>query len=112
MEATRAVTTLAGTPGMAGSDDGVGADARFNGPSGLAADGAGNLYIADWGNHTLRKLALATGAVSTVVGRAGRQGVQLGPLPASLNAPTGVTALRNGNILISDSNENSILILR
>src|SRR5262249_18985584 len=49
------VTTLAGTAGMSGSADGTGATARFNRPTGVAADSAGNLYVADQGNDTIRK---------------------------------------------------------
>jgi hypothetical protein len=49
------VTTLAGAPGQYGSADGVGANARLSSPTGLASDGAGNLYVADTGNHTIRR---------------------------------------------------------
>ena len=61
MVATGAVTTLAGTAGMSGSTDDTGAAARFNVPYGLAADGAGNLFVADSLNHTIRKVVVATG---------------------------------------------------
>jgi hypothetical protein len=71
-----------------------------------------NLYIADFGNSPLRKLVIATREVFTVVGVAGQQGIRLGPLPGSLNAPTGVAMLKDGGILISDSTENSILVVR
>ncbi len=68
------VTTLAGTAGLAGSTDGVGANARFgNALRGLALDGAGNLFVADAANSTVRKIVLATGAVSTL-GTAGQAG--------------------------------------
>ncbi|HEX7939518.1 MAG TPA: hypothetical protein VF483_11075 [Gemmatimonadaceae bacterium] len=48
------VTTLAGTAGMVGSVDGTGAAARFNGPTGVAVDRAGNVYVADRDNQTIR----------------------------------------------------------
>ncbi len=64
--ATGAVTTIAGTPGMSGSADGVGAQARFSKPTALALDGSGNLYIIDGLNESVRKLELNTGTVSTV----------------------------------------------
>lgn len=52
--ATGAVTTLAGMAGVSGTANGAGAAARFRGPNGLALDGAGNLFVADTGNHVIR----------------------------------------------------------
>jgi sugar lactone lactonase YvrE len=49
------VTTLAGTPSLAGSTDGTGASALFNGPSGIAVDGSGNLYVDDTDNDLVRE---------------------------------------------------------
>jgi sugar lactone lactonase YvrE len=49
------VTTIAGLAGMIGSADGPGPQARFNGPTGIAVDNAGNIYVADTNNHTVRK---------------------------------------------------------
>ena len=60
------ITTLAGSD-AADSTDGPGALARFNAPSGIALDRAGNLLIADTGNATLRKIGL-NGVVTTVAG--------------------------------------------
>jgi DNA-binding beta-propeller fold protein YncE len=62
--ADRAVTTLAGT-GEAGYLDGAGAEARFSGPSGIAAVG-GKLYVADTDNHAIRRIDLATRRTQTV----------------------------------------------
>src|SRR5476649_1273459 len=50
------VTTIAGTPGSSGTSDGTNSVAKFNTPSGIAVDGPTNLYVADWGNHTIRKI--------------------------------------------------------
>lgn len=62
---TGAVRTLAGTPEAAGNADGIGAAARFSKPKGLALDGAGRLYVIDALNESVRRVTIATGAVST-----------------------------------------------
>ena len=62
--------TLAGTAGPPDITDGTGAAARFNTPFGLAADGSGDLFVADEFNHTIRKISRA-GVVTTFVGQAG-----------------------------------------
>ena len=56
------LTTVAGSDFVAGSSDGTGSAALFNSPQGLADDGAGNVYVADAGNHTIRKVVVATGS--------------------------------------------------
>ena len=86
---TGVVTTLAGVAGMTGSTDGVGAAARFNAPSGLAVDNGGNLYVADTGNDTIRKITPAA-VVTTIVGRPGQNGFVPGALPGLLSAPKSV----------------------
>jgi hypothetical protein len=83
------VTTLAGIAGITGSTDGTGVVARFDDPSAVAVDGAGDLYVADIGNDTIRKITPA-GAVTTIVGHAGEQGFVPGPLPGVLSGPQSV----------------------
>ena len=68
------ITTLAGPPGGAGWFDGTGSGARFNSPSSVAADRAGNVYVADRSSHTIRKIEAATGVVTTLAGLAGNSG--------------------------------------
>jgi hypothetical protein len=58
-------TTLAGSAGATGTADGTGAAARFNGPSGVGVDAAGNVYVADTFNSALRKITPA-GVVTTI----------------------------------------------
>lgn len=79
------VSTLAGSAGQPGSEDGVGADARFNSPLDVAVDTSGNVYVADRG-HTIRKVS-SSGVVSTVVGTPGRSGFIEGALPGVISAP-------------------------
>lgn len=87
--ATGAVTQIAGqttpTPFLAsdsGSNDGTGnGNARFNQPSGMTYDPSGILYVADRENNKIRKLVLATGAVSTIAG--GGSGSQTGYIDAA-----------------------------
>ena len=65
-------TTMAGLANS-GSEDGPGSDARFNYPVGVAVDAAGNVYVADTSNHTVRKMA-PEGVVTTLAGAAGQAG--------------------------------------
>lgn len=89
--ATGAVTTLAGTAGANGSTNGTGAAARFNSPNGITSDGT-NLYVVDSANHTIRKIVIATGAVTTIAGAAGRADTNDGTgAAASFFFPTGIT---------------------
>jgi hypothetical protein len=107
--ATGAVSTLAGTAGMPGSSDGTGAAARFSYPIRVTNDGAGNLYIADTFNSTIRKVVITTGAVTTPIGVPGQLGVVPGPLPASLRCPSGVFAVSTKEIAITDACADAIL---
>jgi sugar lactone lactonase YvrE len=100
------VSTLAGMAGMSGSADGTGAAARFQSPYGLTADSAGNLYAADSGNSTIRKITPA-GVVSTVLGRAGQAGLVLGPLPTTLGTDAGWVSAIGDKLFIST--ENSVV---
>jgi hypothetical protein len=96
--ATGAVTTLAGMAGLTGGTDGIGTVARFYGLTGLALDGTGNLYIADAGNSTLRKVVVATGAVTTLAGSLGLPGSTDGiGTAARFNHPAGMAIDGAGN---------------
>lgn len=105
---TAVVTTLAGTAGSSGGEDGSGSEARFSDPIGLAIDGMGNLLVADFYNHAIRKVVLDSATVTTVVGSSHRLGVAPGPLPASLSGPIGLAFVAPGMLFITDA-ENAVL---
>ncbi|HZV63367.1 MAG TPA: hypothetical protein VFG03_00440 [Telluria sp.] len=98
-----ALAPFAGTAGVSGSADGSGAAASFNQPRGLAADGKGNVYVADTLNYTLRKITPA-GLVSTVAGVASVPGVKTGPLPGGLAGATAVALDANGIVYLTSGN--------
>jgi sugar lactone lactonase YvrE len=88
---TGAVTTLAGSAGTSGAADGTGTAASFNRPLGITTDGT-NLYVTDSGNNTIRKIVIATGAVTTLAGTAGTMGSSDGTgAAARFYFPTGIT---------------------
>jgi sugar lactone lactonase YvrE len=96
------VTTLAGASGDAGSTDGTGSAARFFGPAGLAVDGSGNLWVADDGNSTIRKIS-PSGEVTTFAGAAGRSDSRDGVGGAArFSRPMGVAIDRDGNLIVAD----------
>ncbi len=97
------VTTLAGYGTRSGFADGTGTAAQFNTPSAVVLDATGNLYVADTGNHTLRKIT-SLGVVTTVAGRTGVQGFQPGPLPGGLSSPQGLALTPDGDLVISTGN--------
>jgi streptogramin lyase len=98
------VTTLAGTAGSLGSADGTGSAARFYNPWGVAVDGSGNVYVADYGNHTIRKITPA-GVVTTLAGTAGSQGSADGTGSAArFSFPLGVAVDGSGNVYVAENN--------
>lgn len=109
---TGTISTVAGdgNPGFA-NDGTAGTTAEVNNPAGIVLDGAGNLYIADSGNHAVRKLTLATGTLTTVAGQLGLEGSSGdGGLAtaARLDAPEGVALDAAGNLYISDTGNQII----
>jgi sugar lactone lactonase YvrE len=97
------VTTLAGTAGLRGSVDGYGAAARFNNPQGVAVDGAGNVYVSDTWNFTIRKIA-PDGLVTTFAGTAGSQGSADGiGAAATFTSPESMATDGSGNLFVVDS---------
>jgi sugar lactone lactonase YvrE len=97
----------AGAKGSSG-DGGPATSAKLNHPTGLAVDGAGNLYIADTNNHRIRKVTGTT--ITTVAGSgvAGFGGDGGGATSAQLNYPTAVAVDNAGNLYIADSGNHRI----
>ena len=102
------VTTLAGLAGSKGSTDGIGSGARFNNPKGVAVDNAGVIYVADSGNHTIRKIA-SDGVVTTVAGAVGLTCLTDGTgNVARFNNPYGVAVDGAGNLYVADRSNRLI----
>jgi len=102
-----AVTTLAGSPGVSGPADGTGTGARFTNPQGIAAVGA-DLYLADPGNHSIRKVTSA-GVVTTIAGSAaGLFGFVNGTgTAARFNTPSGI-ATDGSSLFVADTGNHAI----
>lgn len=97
------VSTLAGTPGTSGWADGIGASARFNEPRGLALAPDGALWVADAGNHVVRRVA-TNGAVTTVLGSPGVSGAAEGAAAdVRLRFPSALATLPDGRLALADS---------
>jgi sugar lactone lactonase YvrE len=96
------VSTLAGFAGLPGSRDGTGTTAQFFLPKGLGADSTGNLYVADSGNYTVRRVTPA-GVVSTFAGTAGSPGLVNGQGSAArFKSPDSVAVDSAGDVFVSD----------
>lgn len=101
------VTTLAGSAGQSGAVDGIGADARFSFPHGVAVGPDDNIYIADAGNCNIRKVTPG-GVVTTVAGRLSC-GYQDGKVTDALfRAPDGLAVDANGTIWLGDTSNHVI----
>lgn len=95
-------TVAAGQSGPASGDGGPATMARIGAPVGIGLDRKGNLYIADQGNHRIRKVNI-NGIITTVVGT-GQQGYWDGvpAVHAHLNGPRDVCLARDGSMYIAD----------
>jgi trimeric autotransporter adhesin len=106
------INTVAGTsssPGY-GGDGGTATAATLRNPTSVAVDAAGNIYIAETGNHTIRRVAAATGNITTIVGdgTSGSAGDGGAATAARLNYPTNVSVDPAGNIFIADLGNDAV----
>ena len=110
VDATGTITTVAGSALYGfGGDGGPAVNARLRFPRGVAADGAGNLFIADTNNHRIRKVD-ATGTITTIAGtdHTGFSGDGGPAVQAVLYYPGDVAVDGMGNLYIADSINDSI----
>ena len=99
------ISTIAGTgTGSFAGDGGQATAARVNYPAGLAAGVDGSLYIADFSNHRIRRIA-PNGVISTVAGTgiAGYNGDGIPALQAHLNGPNGVAVAPDGSLIVTEA---------
>jgi DNA-binding beta-propeller fold protein YncE len=96
------VSTVAGKAKECGIADGA-SEARFCFPQGIAVDGAGNLYVADTRNSTIRQIT-PEGLVSTVAGKARANRTNLGSLPGTIANPIGIAVIGDRRLAITTEN--------
>ena len=102
------VTTFAGRPGTFGSSDGTATAALFKTPQGIATDSAGNVYVADTGNSTVRKIT-SVGVVTTLAGTAGSEGsLNATGTAARFASPYGIAVDGVGNVYVVESGPNTV----
>jgi sugar lactone lactonase YvrE len=105
---TGVVSTIAGDLGSSGTLDGQGTSARFNHPSAVALDAAGNVYVVDTSNQTIREISVA-GNVTTLAGTPGIGGRSDGSgAGATFFYPAGIAATASGVVYIADTGNHSI----
>jgi len=101
------VSTFAGVAGSGGFGDGPSLSAQFNSPLGIAAAGNGTVFVADTGNHVIR--AISGGSVSTFAGTPQVWGnIDATGTNAQFNGPVGLAFDTNGNLFVSDANNDII----
>ncbi len=101
------VSIIAGA-GVAGFANGIGPAAQFRSPSGIAVDIAGNLYIADTGNHVIRYINMTTGSVSTFAGGTTSGNANGTVAAARFKSPEGVAVDADGDVFVADTGNSLI----
>ena len=102
------VTTLAGLAEFTGTQNGHGAQARFNSPAGLAMDAGNNVYVADSANHSIRRIT-PDGQVTTLAGLSGVSGfINNTGTAARFNNPRSITLASDGFLYVADTGNHAI----
>ncbi|MGZ3427220.1 MAG: SMP-30/gluconolactonase/LRE family protein, partial [Polyangia bacterium] len=102
------VSTVAGEQGSQNEQDGTRSQAQFNQPEGIAADASGNVWVTDAGAGTIRRIVVATGAVTTFAGTGDNGFADAIGTNAQFNQPRGIVADGAGNLYVSDANNQLI----
>jgi hypothetical protein len=104
------VSVFAGSPGVSDVTDGTGGAARFNAPEGIWGDSAGDLYVADRNNDSIRKVTYPGAVVTTFAGStAGASGyTDATGTAARFNAPRGIWGDGAGNLYVADCDNHRI----
>ena len=105
------VSTVAGVAGQLDHVDGVGNAARFRGPKNVGCAGNGEVFVTDTEASTLRRLDLATGAVTTVAGSPRQSVLAPGPLPSTLNRPVQPIVLSPREIVVASEVEAALALV-
>lgn len=108
---TGIINTVAGN-GTKGLVDGIGSNAKFNSPTGIAVDEKGNIFVADTDNNAIRKIT-PEGFVTTIAGN-GKSGYSNGmnnPLIITFNHPRGIAVDKNGHLFVADTGNNAIRVI-
>jgi sugar lactone lactonase YvrE len=114
VSATGTITTVAGNGSISfGGDTGPAAAAELDSPSGVAADGSGNLFIADTLNHSIRRIDAVSGVITTVAGdgTAGYSGDGNPATSAELDSPAAVALDAAGDLFVADTGNCAIRLV-
>jgi len=99
---------VVGEIGVSGTNDGLGNQARFKAPTAIALDNTGAIYVADRGNHIIRRIS-SSGDVTTLAGKAGQAGEMDGVgARARFTAPQGIAVDKAGNVYVAEFYGNII----
>ena len=103
------VTTFAGSGTAASTDNTTGSWASFFSPTGMCTDGSGNLYVTDLSGRKIRKIVIATGAVTTVAGSGSAGSADnTNPLLATFDRPYDICYDGVGSLYVADAANNKI----